>query len=56
MEGEEGNYFLFCPDGRELKFKWSEGRLYARDLSVFLAADLEFLKTYFENEGAKKHA
>lgn len=46
-EGDKGCCYLFCPDGRELKFKWSAGRLYAKDMSVFLPADLEFLKNHF---------
>lgn len=46
----EGCFYLFCPDGRELKFTWSGGRLYARDITLFGRADLEFLKKHFENK------
>lgn len=47
-EMDRGYYYLFCPDGRELKFKWAGGRCFAKNTKTFRCEDLNFIEVNFE--------
>lgn len=53
-EMDKGFYYLFSPAGGELKFRWSGGILTRTPSGFFGPSEMEFIRTYFNNE-TKEH-